>query len=437
MSRGMNSFIFTVALILSATLSARDLTLKQALELGQKHSFELKKARAETEASLSSLKQARSERLPTLSAGATAAYNSFVPSMSLEIPPAMQINRDIGGHELYQANLSLSVPLYTGGRIGSGIRSATAVHDYQQAMTEASHQSVLYQTRLAFLRLYRLERLVDAAAASYKRAQVIQGDVFSLLMAGAADSVDILEVELNLTGAELNLKSARSLRRQEEIVLLLHLGLPVSDSLVLTGFPKEPRKETFAPRAMEINKPELRAADASVTLNETLVRTSRAANLPSIALFGGYSYGKPNRDFFNYDWSDNFTAGATMNWSFNIGNRTGHSVGAQRHRWQAAASERDRLAEQIDKQVRLSQENERLAWERYLIAQQRYRIGADSYRLATSRRKMGTLSTNRWLEIEAALREAESAKAAALADYYIARTTFYYAVGKNLLEEGF
>ena len=49
----MNSFIFTVALIMSATLSARDLTLKQALELGQKHSFELKKARAETEASLS------------------------------------------------------------------------------------------------------------------------------------------------------------------------------------------------------------------------------------------------------------------------------------------------------------------------------------------------------------------------------------------------
>jgi len=94
MSRGMNSFIFTVALILSATLSARDLTLKQALELGQEHSFELKKARAETEASLSSLKQARSERLPTLSAGATAAYNSFVSSMSLEIPPAMQINQD-------------------------------------------------------------------------------------------------------------------------------------------------------------------------------------------------------------------------------------------------------------------------------------------------------------------------------------------------------
>jgi outer membrane protein TolC len=433
----MNSFILAVALILSATLSARELSLRQALELAQQHSFELKRARAEADASSSSLKQARAGRLPTLSASATAAYNSFVPSMSLEIPPVLQISREIGGNEMYQADLSLSVPLYTGGRIGSGIRSATAVRDYRLALTEASLQSVLYQSRLAFLHLYRSESLLDAAAASHKRALVIQGDVISLLAAGAADSMDILEANLNLTVAELNLKSARSLRRQEEITLLLYLGLPVSDSLVLTDFPKESRRETFAPRVMEISKPELRAADASVTLSETLVRSSRSASLPSIALFGGFSYGKPNRDFFNYGWSENFTVGATMNWSFNIGNRTGHTVGAQRHRWLAAASERDRLAERIDKQVRLSQENERLAWERYLIAQQRFAISADNYRLATSRRKMGTLSANRWLEIEAALREAESAKAAALADYYIARTTFYYAVGKNLLEEGF
>ena len=223
----------------------------------------------------------------------------------------------------------------------------------------------------------------------------------------------------------------------QEISLLLFLGLPVSDSLTLIAIPKELKKETFAPRVMEIDKAELRAADASVVFKETLVKTSQAANLPSITLFGGYSYGKPNRDFFNYEWSDNFTVGATMNWSFNIGNRTGHSVGAQRHRWQAAATERDHLAEQIDKQVRLSQENERLVWERYLTAQERHRLSADNYRLATSRRKLGTLSTNRWLEIESALREADSARAAALADYYMARTTFYYAVGKNLLEEGF
>jgi outer membrane protein len=436
MNRGVIAFVLPAVLTMSATLSARELNLRQAMQLAQQHSFELKKARAETEASLSALEQARSERMPTLTASGTAAYNSFVPSLRLEIPPALQINRDIGGHEQYQADLSVSVPLYTGGRIGTGIRAATAMHDYRKALTEASQQNVLYRARLAFLQLYRAERLVDAAAASLKRARVIQGEVLSLLAAGAADSADILEADLNLAGAELNLKSARSQRRQEEISLLLHLGLPVSDSLILTGFPKDPGPASFAPRAMEASKPELRAADASVALSRTLVETSRAAGFPSIALFGSYSYGKPNRDFFNYDWSNNLTVGATMNWSFNTGNRTGRGVSVQRYKWQAAASERDRIAEQIDEQIKLSGENERLAWDRYLTAQQRYRLSADNYRLATSRRKLGTLSTNRWLEIEATLREAESAKAVALADYFIARTTLYFAVGKNLLEEG-
>ena len=437
MNRTKWCLIILPVLIIVGSLNARELNLRQALELAQQHSFELKKAKAETEASLSSLKQAKAERLPTLTASARAAYNSFVPSMSLNIPPAVQMDREIGGNEMYQADLSMSVPIYTGGRISSAIQSATSVHDFQTALTEASLQGVLYQARLAYLQLYRAERMVEAAEASLKRARVIQGDALSMLSAGAADSMDFLESNLNLTGAKLNLTSARNLRRQQEISLLMHLGLPVSDTVVLTGLPKELARTTFAPSVMEISKPELRAADASVALSEAMIQTARAGSFPSIALFGGYSYGKPNRDFFNYEWSDNFTVGASLTWSFNLGNRTGHSVRAQRHRSLAVAGERDRLVEQIDKQVRLSRENERLAWERYLTAQEQFMLSSDNYRLATSRRKQGALSTNRLLEIEAALREAEAAKAAALADYYMARTTLYYSVGNNLLAEGF
>jgi len=118
-----------LALLMPLTAQARELSLKQALELAVQHSHRLKKAEAEREASESALGSAKAGRLPSLSVQAFAFYNNEVPSFDIDLPLGQTISREIGSKENYQTDLRLSVPMFTGGKISGRISAASFVEE--------------------------------------------------------------------------------------------------------------------------------------------------------------------------------------------------------------------------------------------------------------------------------------------------------------------
>jgi len=413
----------------------RKLSLSEALELAVQHSHQVKKAKAERQAYQSLLRSARAKRMPTLSLEAFAFYNSEVASFDIALPFNQTLSREIGTKDNYQTNVRLSLPLFTGGKISSGVAAAQADLDWRRAAEEASIEDALYAARIGYFSLYKAGRLLEAAQASLERATTIMKDVESLFNAGAADSIDLLEVNYAYNEAYLKAQEATSARRAAEIKLLTLLGLPATEKVEIT--------DTFPPpvgRAIYYTsptKPQLRAGLAALARSQAAYKLAQSAYFPTISTFVGYSYGKPNLDWFNKTWMDYFTIGARLTWSLSLGRQEHYSLQQTRYLYRAAQKNYDDLLERYERDAKLALQQVMLARQRYNIARQQKRNAADNYRLAKRMHQNGALSVNRLLEIEADLSEAEAALAAAVADYYIAESAFYYALGSEDLQKGF
>jgi outer membrane protein TolC len=420
----------------TGVVSARDLSLPQALQLAREHSFAIKKASAQREAYDQNLKAAMAERFPTLSLTSIASYKNNVASLDLAIPGAPPIHREIGTKDVYQTDVRLSVPLFTGGKLSGGIGMASATRDYYSALENAGVDEILLTTRVAYLSLYKADKEIATAQAALKRANLMRSDVQSLYDAGAADSVDILEATLAVSNAQMRVTAMQNDRRQKEIELETLLGVDPEEQITVTDKPQPPDTSSINYTGIAATKPELMAAKSSEEISKHLVALNKSDYFPTLSAFGGYSYGKPNIDQFHNDFNDYFVVGASLNWSFNIGGRTPHKVSMARLQAQAANNIYDQVQEQLDEQARVALENLKLTYQRYVTASTNYRVASDNYRLAHDKYTQGVLPSNRLLEIEASLSEAEATLASTQVDYYIVASQYYYVTGSAQLEKG-
>lgn len=428
-------YLIVVLLILASVASARDLTLEQALRLAEGHSNTLKSAEADRLSAEKLVSAAIAERFPTLSLAASAKYVNKVPALNINVPGFIQLSRDFGSKDSYQTDLRLSLPIYTGGRISSAVATAGSNRDYRAAMTAVERDHLFLQTRLEYFDLYRSVELQRAAQASLHRAQIVQDDVRASYNAGVADSVDLLDARLAFTKAEFQVRQAEINLRSQSIRLLSDLGLPASEQLELIDTLPIPPDSLNKPATTWV-RPELEAAQSIVKLNQARVISERAGYLPTLAAYGGYSYGKPNIDPFSNKWNDNFTVGAQLQWSFNLGGSTPSKKASASFNLEAARRNRDNVSESLSRESDLAQEQLRLALEQYLSSRSELEVTTASFALARAEHQSGALSSNRLLEIEAALSQAEATHAAARVDFYIAQSAYYFAVADEKLGKG-
>ncbi|MDD3642533.1 MAG: TolC family protein [Candidatus Krumholzibacteria bacterium] len=430
-------FVLSSALFLAAAgaASARELTLEEALALARWHSFELRAAGAEADAARSAATAARRGRYPTLSLEGRASVLDELISFGFEVPPGISFERELGSKEIVQLDAALSLPLYTGGRISGAIDQAEAASRLKSAMVAATDEQVWLAARVHYFTLDRADNMARAAGSSLERTRIAARNVRSMFEAGAADSIDLLEADLAVAEASFALTRARVERRSAEIRLQILLGIDTGEGLAIPETAPPPDEPPSL--AADISgKPQLAAASAGIEAGLAEVRISRADYLPSISLFSRYSIGKPNRDLFEGEWDDYFSVGAGLNWSFNLGNRTGHLTRAAESRVEALRLGRERIERDLSEAARLAGERMRLAWEEYRSARERHEITSANYRLAGRRHAAGDLPTNRLLEIEQSLSSSEAALAAARAGYHIARSGWLYAVGSDELRKG-
>ena len=423
-------------LIVAVPSGARDLTLRQALDLALEHSLELKKQAALLNASRSALSASKAERMPMLSAEVMGSYRDEVASLTLAPSPGVTINRELGTKDVFQSDLRLSLPLYTGGRLSAAVNMAHADNNVREALMRSSRDEVLLTAQVEYLSLFLADTLLASAQAALDRVQIVHNDITLMYHAGVADSVDLLEAQLALAEANLAVDEATTLRRQSEIRLNVLLGLDAGEPLILTQALAAPRLGDVKMAPVPSDKAELLVASHTSRRIKEERNLAKSRLMPSLTAFGGYSYGKPNQDMFNKTWNDYFIAGAKLSWSLNLGFADKKRVEAATARVQAAEIEHDRIAEQLDREANLAYESLQLAYQQYQTARERKRITTDNFRLARMRQQEGTIPTNRLLEIEKSLTQAEAAVAVSLAQFYIARAAYLYATGSDELKRG-
>ncbi len=424
-----------MVVLLCSTPRAADLTLEQAQQLALEHAHTLREAQSQHEASQSALAAARAERWPTLSVSAVAYLVDDVPTINLGIPGGPSIQRELGSEQNYKTDIRLALPVYTGGRIGAGIKLAEAETKVQEALARAEREQVLLSARVEYLRLHQADQLIASAAASLERARVIKRDVDTLYVAGAADSTDLLEAELAVTAAEMALDRAVSNRSGQRIRLNLLLGGNADDSLSLVS--EIPRPDSSLPPTRVLaSKPQLLAAQAAIDAGEYQQTLRRSNWWPSLSVYGGYTFGEPNRDMFSAEFDDYLSVGANLNWSFNLGGSTSAQVQSAAATTESARAHYREAERTLRREAHLAREQVIIAFKRYTSAAHRYELWADNFRLARIRHREGSLSSNRLLEIESALSSSEAELAAARTDVFVAKSFYLHAIGSDDLGKG-
>lgn len=414
------------------------LTLESAIKRGIDHSFSVRVARSDSAAAHEKYREAQTDRYPTLSLTAKSFFLSDVPKSALPLPPPLpQREFELGSTENYQTDLTLSIPLYTGGRLSNRIGSEKASALAGAEELNLQRQIAAYQSRRHYLNLMALTRLESASLSSLHRLRQIERDIQNLHANGVADSLDLLEVALAVERGKKTVQDQAVARKNSALQLAFALGLQDSIQIEPSEQLPVPETPTDNPQSPEqIDRPELRKLNYLIHRSNAIIGLARSGWLPTVSGFGGYVAGKPNRDFFAKKWNDQFSVGLLMNWEINLGGKTGRTASAAKLSSLSTQIARSRLADDILLQSRTTRNNLESAFSTFLSVQAEYDIAGRRFALAKTQHKEGAMTANRLVELEADLATAERLYQAAIVQFYLAQSDYFYAIGSPALFGG-
>jgi outer membrane protein len=278
-----------------------------------------------------------------------------------------------------------------------------------------------------------------AADASLTRVRLISEDTKNLYANGLADSVNLLETDLALEKALQTQDERATAAGNAKSFLARLVGISVDSTDVIDSIPAPDISlyENDAPRKDSIDRVEIRIQDSRIRAANYTVGLNRANYFPTLNGFGGYSYGKPNKDIFQNKWNDYWTFGLNLNWDFNLGNRTGRNISSARQALNSARDLKQDLEEALYLQAKTAYDNLLLSYRSYDISGKQFEIAKRQYALGQGKERAGTLTLYRLLELEADLSSSEQLYRASTINFYIAETEYLYAIGSPRIYGGF
>ena len=274
------------------------LTLAEALQRARDSSPRLDQLRSLETGSEAALRGARAQRWPLLSLGASYARNSDVPELSFAFPggPTQTVFPNIP--DTFRTRADLSLPIYTGGRVGASIRSAGQERIASASDLSAGQADLVAETTDAYWSLVRareVERVLREAIASY---EAHLRDVENLMQAGMAARNDLLSVQVARDRAELDRLQARNAAEtaNEDLLRLINVsaGTRIEPSESLEAPTSAPEDTKALVAAAILARPEIAGLRARVEGARAAVGIARAAGLPQASLIGGLEYSNPN-----------------------------------------------------------------------------------------------------------------------------------------------
>ena len=297
---------------------------------------DLKAATKRIEACSELERVARSERIPTLSAGGDFRYTGNPLEYSTDLPDIGSITLQ-GQNWRYGASATLSQPLYTGGRINGTIQMAESETRMSEAQREILHTEICYRVDIQYwTTVARYERMY--VADEYLRAvSDLERLVRERVEAGVCDRQELLTVEVKHNEARYRLLQAQSDFEIGRMALNALIGQPLDTQIPITNNLPE-----ITPGASELPQstlhPNIRLAQERIKWEKSNLLFRDATYKPQLQLGANAGYFAPGYDF-RPDLSPNYTLYAQLSVPI--------FHGGKRHRERRAAEYRIGMANDI------------------------------------------------------------------------------------------
>ena len=395
-----------LAIVATATLPSVSVgaeTLADAWAMALQNDHSLGAVRLDTQAARAETAAARAQRWPSLSG--TGSYVQFSDAPAFDFSAAglpVEFPEVVDDDDALLGSVTLSVPLFTGGRISSSIAAAGA----QQAAREANEAQATQDLKLAVVHAY-----VDVLRA--RRALAVADSNVAMLEAYASEVRSMFDREVvprnDLLAAQVALANAIQgrIRTANAVSLALaaynrRLGEPLTreaslePELPALALAHDAPIEQLIERALT-NRRELAALASQAEAVGHQAKAERAKLYPQLVLSGSYQYLENEV----LDREEFAMAGIGFNWAVFDGGVTRHRAAALRRVQHAVEERRNELESLIALEVRQH-------WLDAQEARSRLRVTADAVAQAEENLRITRQQYLAGLVISTRVLEAES-----------------------------
>lgn len=256
------------------------LSMEQCRDMALTTSEELKQADNRLRQTELDDKIAATARLPKIEGSATGAY---------VLPDIEMTGMELAMRGTYMAGLTLTQPIYTGGKISVGRQMAHLGRQIADQQLRMTRMDVLVDADNAYWSYIAVRRKVRMLESYSTQMDTIYKQTSSAVAAGMAIENDLLRIEAKRTEIEYQLQRARNGADLCRMALCNVIGAPLDTAI-------EPTDTTFnieSPTAMSLDiarRPEVGLLEKQIDVNMQRIRDARSEMLPTVGLSAGYSY---------------------------------------------------------------------------------------------------------------------------------------------------
>lgn len=276
-------YLLCAVLLTGAAARAQEplpLTLAECRERALAHSEELQQADLRLEQARLDRRIAATASLPRIEGSATGAY--VVPDIDM-------MGMEMRMRGTYMAGLTLTQPIYAGGKISAARRMARIGEEVAGEQRRMTRMEVLVEADNAYWTLVAVEGKVRMLESYAAQMDTLCTQTTAAVESGMAIENDRLRVEARRSEIDYQLQKARNGADLCRMSLCRVIGVggdirPVpTDTLFRPSAPGELRADLEA-------RPELRMLEQQVAIGEQQIRDARSAMLPTAGLSLGYTY---------------------------------------------------------------------------------------------------------------------------------------------------
>lgn len=259
-------------------------------------------------------KAARADYKPKLDAAANFNYTGNPMELSLKLP-ALENPIDFSGRNTtYGASLSLTQPVYTGGRVRESVRMAQKQSELAANQLQVITSDISYEADLRYWSTVARHEMAAVALRFRQSVEKLTTVVRERVEVELVDRNDLLMAEVKLNEADYQLLQAQNNYEVARMTLNSFIGSDFTASIPVDSvIPAIYEAGTLAQQIGEVknNRAELRMAENRIALQESALKLNDAQYLPQFHVGVDGTYGSPGYDF-NKDLDPNYAVYAKI-----------------------------------------------------------------------------------------------------------------------------
>lgn len=422
-------------LIISVRVYSQDtivLTLQQCIQLGLEKNHIVALNRYKVQFAEEKIKEIKVQQLPILRF--TGSYTRLSPVDpfkigSMEVQPSL-LNS-------YVFRLSLTQPLFTGGRISSGIDQTENLYYATEKDFARDKNQLVLDIKTAFWNYYKAVTLLKVIDENINQIKYHLNDLTNLYNKGLATYNDVLKVKVQLSNAEFLKLDAQNNIDLARVALNNLLGIELTSRTIVSA--KLDSVDTKLPTLEELyqlgikNRSEIQGMEFRIKAAESAINISRSGWFPQLSFVANYNYANPNTRIFPQEnkFKGTWDIGISLTydlWNWNLNSKLINEAELQLKQTKTSLAQ---IKDAILFEINQSYTNVTKSIEKIKLTQETIIQAEENYRVTYEKFKSGLVLNSEVVDAEVALLQANINYVNSLVDYYIALSKLEKSVETN------